>query len=292
MPDRDGRTRRRWHLLPLMVAAAAVAYLPVGAALLALWRGDRYYAYLGLVVPIFALLLWVSRQRRATTGAHGHGIGVAVVLLALTLLVLGQSAGNLQLQALSLVIAVAGVAVCLRGVEWARAAAYPLAFLLFLVPIPRSAIDAVTLDVQRLLTSHAGMLLESTGVPVRIDDIEIHLPMVTLQIVEGCNGLSFLLALVVVVGGAAGILVPSFRGRVFLMALAVPAAVAANVVRITATGLTAYWLGPDSATGGPHDLLGKAIWGFTTVTLIVLAWRLGRRRAAPPALNPIRVPSH
>lgn len=279
MPHRDGRTGPRWRPLALMAVTAVVAYLPVLGSLLALCRTDKYYGYLGLVLPTFALLLWVSRDRRSAIAGHGHIVGVPVVLFALTLLVLGRSVASLQLQSLSLVIAVAGIAVCLRGIEWARAAAYPLAFLLFLVPVPRGVFEAVTLDVQRLLTRHAGMLLESTGIPVRMEEIAIHLPTVTLQIVEGCNGLRFLMGLVVVVAGAAGILVPSIAARALLITLAVPAALAANVIRITALGLAAYWVGPDAAEGWSHEIIGKAAWGTSTVTLIMFAWLLGRRPA-------------
>lgn len=286
-PHRDDRAWPRW-LPPLVVAATAVAYLPVLGSLLALWRGDRYYAYLGLVVPVFALMLWTSRDRRAAIAGRGHTTGLGAVALALALLGLGRSLSSLQLEALSLVLAITGVAVCLRGLAWARAAAYPLAFLLFLVPVPRVWFDTVTLDVQRLVTRHAGMLLEATGLTVRVEEIAIHLPTVTLQIVEGCNGLRFLMALVVLVGGAAGLLVPSVAGRALLLTLAVPAALAANVLRVSALGLAAAWLGPGAAQGGPHDVIGKAVWGVTTIALLLLAWRLGRRPAGVTALDQAR----
>ena len=265
--------------------AIAVAYLPVVHAVLTLGRGDPYYGYLGLVLPVFAVMLWASRDRRATVAGRGHRLGVALVLLAFLLLALGRWESSLQLQSLSLVVAVAGAGVWLRGVDWVRATAFPLAFLLFLVPVPRGLFDAVTLDVQRFVARHAGAMLQSFGVPVRLEEIAIHLPGVTLEIVEGCNGLRFLMGLVVLMAGTAGLLVSSATGRALLVALAVPAALAANVVRITALGLAAYWFGPDAAQGGPHDIIGKTVWAATILSLVLVAWRLGRRRDTAPALG-------
>ena len=174
----------------------------------------------------------------------------------------------------------------LRGTDWARHAAYPLTFLLLLVPVPRAVFDAVTLDVQRLLTRSAGALLAAAGVPVRLEEIAIHLPDVTLQIVEACNGLRFLMGLVVLVMGTAGLLVPSVWRRLLLIALIVPVGVSANVVRITGTGLSAYWFGPEAAQGTPHEILSKTVWVATLVLLLGLAWRLGRPLHLPAAIRP------
>lgn len=269
-----------------MAAALAAAYLPVVWSLAVLSRTDKYYGYLSLVVPVFALMVWASRDlRQEFTGRH-RALGLPLVVAGVVLLVLGRAVPSLPLQSLSLVVAAVGVAVALRGTDWARHAAYPLTFLLLLVPVPSAVFDAVTLDVQRFLTRSAGALLAAAGVPVRLEEIAIHLPDVTLQIVEACNGLRFLMGLFVLVMGTAGLLVPSVWRRLLLIALIVPVGVSANVVRITGTGLSAYWFGPEAAQGTPHEILSKTVWVATLVLLLGLAWRLGRPLHLPAAIRP------
>ena len=167
---------------------------------------------------------------------------------------------------------------CAQGVaEWARGAAYPLAFLLFLVPLPRALFDAVSPDLQRLLARQVAALLDAAAVPASLDGAAIHLPTVTLAVVEACNGLRFLMGLVVLMGGAAGLLLSSGLARGLVIALAVPAALAANVARITAIGLIAHWFGADAAQGALHQVVSKIIWVTTLVALIAATWSLGRR---------------
>jgi exosortase len=268
-----------------VAAAIAAAYLPVIWSLAVLSRTDKYYGYLALVVPVFALMVWASRDLRRGFAGRRRGLGLPVVLTGVVMLVLGHATASLPLQSLSLVVAAVGVAVWLRGTDWARSAAYPLTFLLLLVPVPRAVFDAVTLDVQRFLTRSAGTILAATGIPVRLEEVAILLPDITLQIVEACNGLRFLMGLVVLVTGTAGILVPSLWRRLLLIALIVPVGISANVVRITGTGLAAYWFGAGAAEGTAHEIMSKAVWIATLVSLGGLAWCLGRARDLPAVIR-------
>lgn len=273
------------------LAAIAVAFSPVLDTLLTLWRGGKYHPYLGLVPPLFALMLWMSRDRRRTIAGHGTVLGAAVIVAALVLLGLGRTVSSVPLQSLSLVVAAVGIAVWLRGIEWTRTAAYPFAFLLFLVPVPRSVFDGLTLDVQRLLTRYAGAVLDSAGIPVMTEEFAIHLPTVTLEIVEACNGLRFLSVFVVITAAAAGLLVASVAGRIILIALAIPAAVAANVVRIASIGLVGHWFGPDAATGQPHYLVGWVLWAILITVMVAVACVLRRlSEPCPPVAEHVPMP--
>jgi exosortase len=268
-----------------VAAALAAAYFHVIWSLAVLSRTDRYYGYLALVVPVFALMVWASRDLRQGFAGRRRSLGLPVVVTGGVMLVLGHATASLPLQSLSLVVAAVGVAVWLQGTDWARSAAYPLTFLLLLVPVPRAVFDAVTLDVQRFLTRSAGAILAAAGIPVRLEEVAILLPNVTLQIVESCNGLRFLMGLVVLVIGIAGILVPSLWRRLLLIALIVPVGISANVVRITGTGLAAYWFGTDAAEGTAHEIMSKTVWIATLVSLVGLAWCLGRARDLPAVIR-------
>jgi exosortase len=118
-----------------------------------------------------------------------------------------------------------------------------------------------------------------------VEAVSLHLPDLTLQIVEGCNGLRFLMGLVVLVVGTAGILVPSLSRRALLLALVVPVGILANVLRITALGLAGYWIGPEAAAGTSHEIISKTVWIGTLVALVGLAWCLGRARVRPAVMR-------
>lgn len=96
----------------------------------------------------------------------------------------------------------------------------------------------------------------------------------------------------VLIVAAVGLLVPSVSRRVAVVALAIPTAMAANVVRITALGLVAHWFGPEAVKNPFHDLIGRTVWAMTVVSLVVLAWRLGQHPRTPgPLGQQVSVPS-
>jgi len=86
-----------------------------------------------------------------------------------------------------------------------------------------------------------------------------------------------LLMVLLIVTTAFALIRLSTRGRMLIViAAAVPVAVLANVVRVTAIGAAVAMVGPEAATGIYHDAIGRAVWVLAMAAIlgfgVVLGW--------------------
>ncbi len=266
----------------VLAATLVVLYAPLVLRLAHLWSTDPYAGH-GMFVPAYsAALLWFDRQRLAATPRRVVHGAAAVVLASIALLWAGQRGDSVILQGLSLVAAVGGAVLWRFGPERLRAAAFPIAFLTFMLPLPRAVVDMVTLEAQTFHARFTSLMLEVIGIPHLQEGIHIALPNATLVVVEGCNGLRFLMALVTLTAAFAQASQRTLRRKVLLVALAVPIAVIAIGFRVTALSLAAYHLGAHAAAGMTHHTVGKTLWAVTLGVVLVIGLLL-RRGPRPPA---------
>jgi exosortase len=263
-----------------MAAAAAtalVAYVPFFRSLASVSAGHPYAGHV-VFVPIFAAaLLWLERHRFRRLAKVGHASGAAVMVLALGLLAFGYTSASVRLQALSLVMAVAGILLSVYGPGSLRATGFVLAFLLLTIPPPREAVAALAPDVQRVVAAFAAVVLESLHIPVVHEGVFLRLPGLTLEVAEECAGLRFSLILLVFVTAFARAVLPTRSSQLALVGLAIPVAMLANAMRVAVTGIGAYAIGPHVATGPLHYYIGKGFWALAILGMIAIAWGLRAR---------------
>ena len=270
----------------LGMGALAALYWPVLAGMAWEWWTDQYAGH-GMFVPAFsALLLWMDRDRLRAAAGRGEPAGLLLVGLGLGVLWLGTSAGSLLVQGLSVSLAVAGAVLWGFGPRCLRVAAFPVGFLAFMVPFPRALVEAMTLDLQLFAASFAVGALRLFGIPVFHSGVVIALPSLTLQVAEVCNGLRFLMALVVLTTAFAEVGQRSLPRKLVLIGSAIPIAILANAMRVAAIGLGVYYVGPEAASGTIHNWIGKGVWALTLLPLLgigVLLRRGGGMQQARPA---------
>src|SRR4029453_9102335 len=118
------------------------------------------YAGHGSFVPLFsALIAWMRRERLKEAAGPGDPAGFAVLLAGAALLGLGVWRDSLLLKGGSIVVAVAGLVQWSFGAACLRAAAFPVGFLLLMVPLPHTVVAAVTLKVQLFAATFAVSVL-------------------------------------------------------------------------------------------------------------------------------------
>jgi len=263
-------------------AAALVLYLPVLRDLVVVWRDVPYYSY-GFLIPLFSAYLAWDALRTSPTATSDEApsrpvpAGFLITAAGLAALGLGVAAGSLTLRALSLPVVLMGLVRALFGAAHARRLAFPIGFLVFMAPLPDGALPALSLPLQQLAAVVAEHALRALGVSVVRHDLFLMLPRVTLHVTEACNGLRFLLAMLVIGAAFAGALRLSPRGRVGLVLTALALAIFANFVRVTGTGVMAEIWGPRAAMGLTHVVWGKAVYAAALVPFAGLVLVLRRR---------------
>jgi exosortase len=149
-----------------------------------------------------------------------------------------------------------------------------------MAPLPRPVVDAVTLEVQLFAAGFSVGVLRLLDLPVYQTGVVIELPTMTLKVAEACNGLRFLMALLVLTAAFAQITQRTVGRKAALIAAAIPVAVLANAIRVAAIVVGVHYVGPDAANGTIHNWIGKGVWGLTLIPLFGLGLLLARRPAA------------
>jgi len=284
-----------WRIL-LIVPLAAV-YAPACADLARAWWHDQYAGH-GMFVPAFAAFLaWTDRERLRTAVGPPSLAGIPLILAALAILITGRWSGSLLLQAASVAVAVAGIVLWTFGGRCLKATAFPVVFLVLMAPLPHALVDSVTLHLQFFAAGVAGLVLEILNVPFYQSGLTIMLPTITLQVAEVCNGLRFLMALLVLATAFAYITQRTVTRMAVVVASAIPIAILANAARVAAVAVAVQYIGPQAASGTLHDAIGKAMWALTLVPLVGLGLLLrgrsgGNRSTHAPgtrAIEPTRL---
>src|SRR5205814_9247558 len=124
------------------------------------------------------------------------------------------------------------------------------------------------LPLRRLAALVAEHALGALGVAVTRNDLYLRLPSVTLHVTEACNGLRFLLAMLVIGVAFAATTQrrPLRRAGIVLAAIAV--AVLANLARVTGTGVMAELWGASAAVGLPHAVWGTTVYALELVPIV------------------------
>ena len=182
--------------------------------------------------------------------------------------------------------ALAGLTVFYLGRRQLRAWWLPFALLVFTIPLPEVVLNSLTLPLQLLASKAALAGLHLRHVPAALAGNVILLPGgQELFVAEACSGLrslSALFGLTLLIGGTG---LATGWGRGLLMAIALPAALVANALRVFVTGFLAYYVGPGVTEGAAHEGVGIAVFLVTLggVALLVpplRSWEAGRCRSA------------
>lgn len=286
VPNRLGElwgATERGTLLTLALLAGLIVtlYAPVLKALLQDWWQDPNYSH-GFLVPVFAgYVLWQQRERYHGLRAAPSNFGLLVMLGAIGLLVVGTLGAELFTSRFSLVLLLAGMVLFLAGWKVFRVSAFPLAYLLLMIPIPTIIQNQIVFPLQLLASRFAASVLETVGVVVLREGNVLYLSNSTLEVAQACSGIRSLVSLIAL-ALAYGYLAERRRWvRVVLVLLMLPIAVVSNGLRVVGTGILTYTLGQDWAEGFFHTFSGVLIF-LTAVSLMLLAhWgltKLGRRR--------------
>src|SRR5690606_33566657 len=185
----------------LLPAAFALLYAPVYAQLLTqTWRvdGNGY----GYIVGAIALgLFWQHRAAFRTAFAGPDAInpdpavGGLILSAGLLLQMFGRSQDVLALEVLSQVPVAAGALLCLYGRALVRQLAFPLAYLIFLVPVPPIVVELVTAPLKQLVSATVASLLYHTGYPVARSGVVLQAGGYRLLVADACSGLHSIFSL-------------------------------------------------------------------------------------------------
>jgi len=255
----------------LLVGVLAFLYAPVIRLLVYQWYHDADYSH-GFLVPVLsAFLIWQRRDKLRLIPRRPAPWGMLIVLGSLGLLFLGSLGAELSLTRISLLGTMCGLIVYFTGFQILRAMAFPMAFLLFAIPIPQVVYNEIVFPLQFIASKFATRVLEMLNLfPIMREGNVLVLPHMTLEVVEACSGIRSLMSLLALAAGYGYLVERSVLVRWILVVAMVPLAILSNGTRVMITAIMANYLGPKAAEGFMHEFSGWVIFVVATIMFLAL----------------------
>lgn len=262
-------------------AAALLVYLPTLVALARQWATDANYSHGFVIVPFAVYFGWRQRRRLAAAPRHPNALGLVIVVGSLLIFLAGLLGAELFLTRVSMIGVLAGAIVFLWGWRHLRVLAFPVLFLLLMIPLPALVFNRVAFPLQ-LLASRAGeSALTLAGIPVLREGNVLVLPSTTLEVAQACSGIRSLISLLAMSLILGKLYEPRRWARAVLVVLTIPVAIVANAARVAGTGFAAQWIGPQAAQGFFHEFSGWVVFVLTLGLLLGVQRLLATRLRLP-----------
>lgn len=270
VPIAESRRGLAWAAI--VGALVLVLYFPTLRWLAMTWMQDPYYSHGWLIPPVFAFLVW--QRRRVLRDRRPANAGLFLLGLGLALYALGWFSSAQFVVAGSLPVVLGGLAWTFLGPHVTWAWAFPIAYLVFAIPLPW--VEAWTWPLESLTAGWAAGLAQLAGVPVDVVGGQVHLPSCDLVVGAACSGMRSLIAMLALGTLLAHLLRGWWGLRLAVALAALPLALAANVLRV-ATIIAVANVGGGAAASLVHDLLSPFFFLGALGVLLVSGWGLGLR---------------
>jgi exosortase len=245
----------------------------------------------GFLVVVFApVLLWLRRERLANVTARPNWWGVPLLALGTLLHVGGAYVYFDWLAMVSLVPTLAGLCLTLAGGGALRWAWPAIAFLGFMFPLPYRLEVMLGQPLQRLATMGSTYALQTLGFSAVAEGNIIQLEDMQIGVVQACSGLGMLLMFFALATGVVLVTRRRALDNVVIVLSALPIALAANLVRITATGVLYVTAGKEVGDLVFHELAGWLMMPLALIMLWAELWLLSRLLVERPAPAPEAFP--
>jgi len=251
----------------LLVLSFVLLYSHVLSKLIHDWAANENYSHGFLVIPLAMYFAWERRERLATLPPQPSNAGLLLVVASLAILVAGVLGAELFLTRISMIGLIAGAIWFAWGLPHLRILAFPLAFLVLMIPIPTIVFNQIAFPLQLLASRFGEGSLRVCRIPVLREGNVIVLATTTLEVAEACSGIRSLISLLTL-GIVYGYFVdrrPFVRGLIALSTI--PIAIIANGLRVAGTGVAAHYFGPKMAQGFFHTFSG---WVVFVVAFLLL----------------------
>jgi exosortase C (VPDSG-CTERM-specific) len=183
---------------------------------------------------------------------------------------------------LSLLCCLAAGGFFFLGRDWMRAAAFPLAYLIFFVPMPNAMADALETASKYASAEVANFFFHLSGMPFLRAGLVFQLPNITIEVAQECSGIRSSWVLLMTSILAANLFLKTPWRRIALVAFIIPLGILRNGFRILVIGLLCVNAGPQMIHSVIHRRGGPLFFALSLIPLFLLLWwlRKGEIRTA------------
>lgn len=234
-----------------------------------------------ILVPVISFfVLYIERQRIFLITRTSIGYGVSLALLGIFSHWLANRSGfrqegnwQLSMETLSVVLVWIAGFLLFYGFVALRAAAFPLLFLLLMIPLPDVILDRTIYALQVGSTEISYLIFQAFGVPVSRHGFLLSVPGVTIEVAKECSSIRSSIALLITCLLAAHLYLRAAWKKLVFVVLGLLLSVVKNGIRITTLTLLSVYVDPGFLSGRLHRQGGFVFFLLALLILLpVFLW--------------------
>jgi exosortase len=148
---------------------------------------------------------------------------------------------------------------------------FPIAYLIFAIPLERFLVLQFAQPLQLGASTVAAVLARGAGLPVRQVGTSVQLPDYTFEVGIPCSGLKSAIAMSALAALLGFVASGPTWGRIAIFLAGVPMALVGNAARILLVLVLAQAISPAAADGFFHTLSGLLVFGVAFLGLLGLS---------------------
>ena len=266
--------KSRLPLLSFILAATVLFIASYHETLLWMYgryiSSESYYSH-GFLVPfVTAYFIWKQRDRFGESTPGFSWTGFILIVVALLAHLLGTIIYVFSVSGLSIFVLIFGLSLFLTGPRITRIILFPLAFTIFMFPLPSAFISIISFPLKLFVAKSGAWIAGLTGIPVYLEGFYISIPAGTLLVGNPCSGLRSLITFLALGSILAYISPLSLWKRVSILFVSVPVAIVSNVIRVPVLIVISHYRGLEAAMPGGfwHDGSGIMVFVIGFVLLV------------------------
>jgi exosortase len=254
------RVTIRGHLAYAAVAGLSVLIYSKELITLVMYAWNHDSSSQILLIPVISsYFVWLDRKRIFAVTRFSMVPGATLILSGGVLFWIGRwdalhLRGNetLCVSTLSILVIWTGAFLLCYGAKALRAAAFPLLFLLFMIPIPDRILDGIIRLLQQGSTEVAWLIFKTAQLPVFRQGFVLSVPGVTIEVAKECSSIRSSMALLITCILVAHLYLRTWWKALLFVLLSLPLSVIKNGIRIATLTLLSLYVNPDFLRGNLH----------------------------------------
>jgi len=251
----------------------AILYTPIFHML---YRGRWHsidYTHAYFILPIS---LWLAFRKRGAikeliskAKPLSNILYITPVIIGLLMYIFGWRQDYLFISTLSLIPLLYGLISYIYGLGIANVLAFPILYLLFVVPPPLGVLDSVTLPMRYGVSIAAEQVLVFFRYPILREGLLLSMGDKEIFLGQPCSGFRSLITMLALSLVYIHIIKARIRTKLILVFSVIPLALIGNLIRVIILCLITYYFGKEAGEGFFHSLSGAIIF------IIILMGLLG-----------------
>ena len=252
----------------LLAGMFILTYIPTS-----LWMWDRwfardsYYSH-GILIPfVSGFLVWQMRDELAAIKPRRSPWGMPLIITGLCVHLMSSLLRVYFTSGFSMLVVLSGLVLFFYGSKTLKKITFPVAFLIFMIPVPLVVITNISFKMKIFAAQIATAALNSMGLEAVRSGSVLKMQHTYVVVDDICSGLRSLISLTALGSIFAWWMKGPMPKRILLFCSTIPIAIATNVLRIVFLSFVSEVWGSQYATGFVHDFSGFMVFALAFVLL-------------------------